>query len=525
LAAGTYTGTITVTAAGVSGSPRTVNVTLMVVPPPQLAVSVTNLPLSCAAGNNVQAYFDVWNSGGGSLSYTISASPAWLSCTPASGTSSGEHHTIMANCATASLLAGTYYGNITVTAAGVSGSPQTINVKLGVQSGIIMFVAVNSSHKFAASWAGGPGIWLEQSSKVKGGTWAPVPGSAGLSYIEVPLTNSPSFFRVAQTAQAPVITAQPVSLAVTQGTLASFSVTVTGVPPPSCQWRFNGQDLAGPYSSTLSITNAQPSNAGDYTVVAFVSSLAVTSSPATLVLLPPDGHLTWIPAGTFVMGSPTNEVDRSADEGPQTTVTLTQGFWIGTYAVTQLEYTNLMGANPSYFTDSLDEPVEFMPWTDATNYCYTLTQREQAAGRIPANYQYRLPTEAESEYACRAGTTTRFSYGDDPGYSNLTYYAWYTNNSGMTTHPVGQKLPNPWGLYDMHGNVWEWCQDWFATYPGGSVTNPVVNPPTGSNPIVRGGSYYFPGANLRSAQRGAMSPLTGYRYDVGLREVLGRIGP
>ena len=112
--------------------------------------------------------------------------------------------------------------------------------------------------------------------------------------------------------------------------------------------------------------------------------------------------------------------------------------------------------------------METVSWYDATNYCGELTERERAAGRIATNSVYRLPTEAEWEYACRAGTSTRFSYGDDPGYTNLTNYAWYGDNSGGTTHPVGQKLPNPWGLYDMHGNVWEWCQDWWSdTYPGG----------------------------------------------------------
>jgi formylglycine-generating enzyme required for sulfatase activity len=264
---------------------------------------------------------------------------------------------------------------------------------------------------------------------------------------------------------------------------------------------------------------------GDYTVVVSFGSLTVTSSPASLVILAPFGHLVRIPAGTFVMGSPDSEVDRSTNEAPQTTVTLSRGFWMGTYEVTQQEFSDVMGTNPSHFTGSLDRPVEFLSWTDANNYCDILTQRERAAGRIPGNHVYRLPTEAEWEYACRARTTMRFSYGDDPGYVNLAAYAWYLDNGADTTHPVGGKLPNPWGLYDMYGNVWEWCQDWLAAYPGGSVTDPVVGSATGSNPIVRGGSYAYGGAICRSAKRGAMSPPTGMRWDVGLRAVLVRTGP
>jgi formylglycine-generating enzyme required for sulfatase activity len=525
LAAGTYNGTITVTAPGAGGSPQTINVTVTVSATPRLAVYPTALAPLCTQGQNATAQsFVVWNSGGGTVNYTISASTNWLSCTPTSGSSTGGTNAIAVNYTTATLAAGTYAGTITVTAAGVNGSPQIINVTLKVEPGLLINVVIRSN-TFAASWVGGSGTWLEKSLQVTGGSWVTVPGSEGVSSIQVPMTGSAAFFRAATTTQMPVITEPPVNLAVTQGNLAAFSVGAVGVPAPSYQWCFNGAGLSGATGSTFSISSSQPANVGDYTVVASVGSLSVTSSAATLVLLPPYGHLTWIPAGTFVMGSPTNEVGRLADEGPQTTVTLTRGFWIGTYDVTQLEYTNLIGSNPSAFTDSPQEPVEYLSWNDATNYCYTLTQREQAAGRIPANYQYRLPTEAEWEYACRAGTTTRFSYGDDPGYTNLGAYAWYTNNSGMTTHPVGQKLPNPWGLYDMHGNVWEWCQDWLATYPGGSVTNPVVNPPTGAYPIVRGGSYYFGGAYCRSAMRNAMADPNGTRYDVGLREVLGRTGP
>ena len=144
--------------------------------------------------------------------------------------------------------------------------------------------------------------------------------------------------------------------------------------------------------------------------------------------------------------------------------------------------------------------MDTVSWFDATNYCGKLTQRERAAGRISTNSVYRLPTEAEWEYACRAWTSTRFSYGDDPGYTNLTHYAWYDVNSGATTHPVGQKLPNPWGLYDMHGNVAEWCQDWYGPYPGGIALDPQ-GPATGSTRMGRGGLWFRPASYCRSAWR------------------------
>jgi formylglycine-generating enzyme required for sulfatase activity len=234
-----------------------------------------------------------------------------------------------------------------------------------------------------------------------------------------------------------------------------------------------------------------------------------TGAPTNMVFIPP---------GTFRMGSPTNEVDRSPSEGPQTAVTISRGFWLGKYEVTQGEYLSLMNTNPSNFAGDTNRPVERVTWDDATNYCGQLTQRERTAGRIPTNCVYRLPTEAEWEYACRAWTSTRFSYGDDPGYTNLTNYAWYLGNSGGTTHPVGQKLPNPWGLYDMHGNVYEWCQDWFDTYPGGVAVDPQ-GPASGWSRVIRGGYWLYDARDCRSAGR-MNSPPDLWLIPIGVRVLL-----
>jgi formylglycine-generating enzyme required for sulfatase activity len=219
----------------------------------------------------------------------------------------------------------------------------------------------------------------------------------------------------------------------------------------------------------------------------------------------PSTNLVWIPPGTFTMGSPTNEVDRYLDEEPQTAVTLSRGFWMEKYLVTQADYLSVVGSNPSFFQGDTTRPVEQVSWNDATGYCALLTAQEQAVGRIPTNSVYRLPTEAEWEYACRAGTTTRFYYGDDLGYTNLVSYAWYLENNGNSTRPVGQKLPNAWGLYDMAGNVFEWCQDWYDLYPGGSVTDPQ-GPGSGFFRVNRGGCWYADAKDCRSALRGYFSP-------------------
>lgn len=198
------------------------------------------------------------------------------------------------------------------------------------------------------------------------------------------------------------------------------------------------------------------------------------------------------------MGSPKSESKRSTSE-TQHKVTLTKPFEMGVYEVTQSEFEQVMGVNPSNFKGS-SNPVEKVSWHGAELFCRLLSElpKERAAGHV-----YRLPTEAEWEYACRAGTTTVHNFGRSS--SRLPDYAWFSDNSGETTHPVGQKKANRWGLYDMHGNVWEWCQDWDADLPRDSQTDPQ-GPTMGTKRTIRGGGWYYQAPQLRSAYRGADPP-------------------
>ena len=210
-----------------------------------------------------------------------------------------------------------------------------------------------------------------------------------------------------------------------------------------------------------------------------------------------------IAAGTFMMGSPTAEQDHDGDEEPVRQVTISLPFYMGVYEVTQRQYQALMGTNPSSFTASgLDAPVEFVSWNDAKAFCDALSTR---TGRA-----VMLPTEAQWEYACRAGSTTRFYYGDDANGILLGNYAWYgywdgSGNSGGETHLVGQKIPNAWGLYDMHGNVWEWCADWYGSYASANAVDPL-GPVSGTSRVVRGGCWGNNAPYCRSANRSKYTP-------------------
>jgi formylglycine-generating enzyme required for sulfatase activity len=206
----------------------------------------------------------------------------------------------------------------------------------------------------------------------------------------------------------------------------------------------------------------------------------------------------WVPPGSFVMGSPVSEPYQGGDE-IQHPVTLTQGFWLSDHEVTQGEYQSVMGINPSRFTGDSNRPVEMVDWNMAVGYCQKLTERERAAGRITAQQAYRLPTEAEWEYAARAGTTGQ-------RYGELDAIAWWSGNSGGQTHPVKQMGANAWGLHDMIGNVWEWCSDWYGPYPTGSVTDPT-GPSSGPGRVLRGGCWLSSAATrVRSAGRHALGP-------------------
>jgi formylglycine-generating enzyme required for sulfatase activity len=216
--------------------------------------------------------------------------------------------------------------------------------------------------------------------------------------------------------------------------------------------------------------------------------------------------LAWIPPGNFVMGSPPGETDRYDDEVPHR-VTLTKGIWLGVYPVTQAQWQKVMKNNPSCFTGE-DRPVEQVSWDDCQEFCRKLSVRE---GKT-----YRLPTEAEWEYACRAGTTTAYCFGDDPAL--LNDYAWHLGNSFIQTHPVGQKKANAWGLFDVHGNVWQWCQDWYGDYPRADQVDPQ-GPARGSFRVLRGGGWNDDPQGCRSAFRSWFGPGLRSR-DLGCRLAL-----
>jgi uncharacterized protein (TIGR02996 family) len=240
-----------------------------------------------------------------------------------------------------------------------------------------------------------------------------------------------------------------------------------------------------------------------------------------------------VPPGGFFMGSSEDEEGRYEDEGPRHLVRITRPFWLGRYTVTQGQYARLIGGNPSYFTsarmgeeadgDPTNLPVERVTWYEAVEFCEAMSRAsaERKAGR-----KYRLPTEAEWEYACRAGSEAPFGYGAEltsalANFDGTKPYGSREKGKHLRrTTLVGSYPPNAWGLYDMHGNVWEWCSDWFERdYYANSPTDDPTGPEEGAEKVLRGGSYYYIGSSCRAAIRldrepEARSNLDGFRVAI-----------
>jgi formylglycine-generating enzyme required for sulfatase activity len=249
-----------------------------------------------------------------------------------------------------------------------------------------------------------------------------------------------------------------------------------------------------------------------------------------------------IAPGTFQMGSPLTPLSvapffNQPQSQPVHAVTITQPFWMGRHEVTQAQYQAVMGSNPSFFQgaswpNAANRPVERVSWFNAVAYCDALTVQEAAAGRLPAGYEYRLPTEAEWEYCCRAGTTTEFHYGGTLvcGQANFAY-SYHTASScstpgGVSTAVVGSYAANAWGLHDMHGNVFEWCLDSWdgsANYPAGPVSDPYVT--NGPVRVERGGSWSNDSYICRSAIRNGLNPSNANNSVVGFRVVCAPVLP
>jgi formylglycine-generating enzyme required for sulfatase activity len=240
-------------------------------------------------------------------------------------------------------------------------------------------------------------------------------------------------------------------------------------------------------------------------VVALANDVAVRAQPKD-----PAKHwindfgmkFAWIPPGTFIMGSPNTEKGRGDDE-IRHKVTLSKGLYLGVHAVTQEQWQSIMGSNPSHFKGEKNLPVEQVSWEDCQAFCKKLRQK--------AAKPYRLPTEAEWEYACRAGTTAPYHYGETVSTDQANYNGNFTFGNGKKgvyrakTMPVGRFPANPWGLYDMHGNVWQWCQDWHGGYLQKDVTDPQ-GAKLGTNRVLRGGSWGSHPLFCRSANRNFSGP-------------------
>jgi eukaryotic-like serine/threonine-protein kinase len=317
----------------------------------------------------------------------------------------------------------------------------------------------------------------------------------------LPLRRAPNQPRPSQKSRAPALTLAALALLVMAG-LATYLITRTRPGP--------GEKRSAAIKIDKPAEGARADTASEHLTT------GVTPVPNTINSI--GMKLALIPAGEFVMGAHALEVDADKWEAPRHGVKISRPFYLGVTEVTQGQYRAVTGKNPSKFSGSDDLPVECVGWYDAVAYCNALSAKEgrppfyRIEGRSVLVFEgndagYRLPTEAEWEYACRAGTTGRFHFGSDAG--DLDLYAWYRGDSYDSSHPVGEKRANDFGLFDMHGNVWEWCADWF----GGSYyrESPAIDPPgpsRGDRRVYRGGSWNHDPRLCRATTRHTMPPDT-----------------
>jgi len=338
---------------------------------------------------------------------------------------------------------------------------------------------------------------------LRGGSWYGAAGGARVSYRLGYGPGSRNFdfgFRCVREVAAspcagPAITTQPAGQTIVAGSSADLTVTASGTAPLSYQWYEGARGTTTKPVGTNSATFRTPAltAAATYWVRVTNACGQADSAAATVSVTAPTLRndlgieFVQIQPGEFSMGCSPGDTGCAASESPVNRVRMTRGFQIGKYEVTQEQWQAVMGSNPGGLKGAT-LPVETVSWDDAHEFLARLNARNDG-------YLYRLPTEAEWEYAARAGTTDKYA-----GASALGDAAWYDANSGGRTHPVGEKRPNAWGLYDTLGNVWEWCQDWHGNYPNGAADNPT-GPPSGGRLIHRGGSWGNVAGDARVSSR------------------------
>ena len=297
------------------------------------------------------------------------------------------------------------------------------------------------------------------------------------------------------------------------------------------QWKKNGSALPGETNANLVISEANATHDGNYTVSVTNNFGSVESAQIDLqtnthrVASAANLEMLWVSEGNFTTGSPVGETGRDPNE-TEHNVSLTKGFYLGKYEVTQAQYAVVMSGNANSLNPTPSNyrpihphrPVEQVSWDDVEIFLSRLNASEQAAGRLPSGWSYVLPTESQWEYACRAGTTTAYSWGNDINATRANYNVY----GPIQTRDVGYYAANPWGFFDMHGNVFEWTADRYGTYPTGNPVIDPTGPASGSFRVIRGGSWYVTGTNLRSARRDYGPPGTrdnslGFR--VGFKQI------